>query len=398
MFQTCPRCAPRKRVTHLINHIQYYGSLCAMPIAVPSRAILGRRRIDRMCKAIWNLILDACLLMGVARARKDWHALPIRNRSTIFLHEAKKRDIDIAAITISGKCVNEFRFIFRGKRYYYEHIPLAFRSFAPEIDDKYAVKKILSKHGVPVPEGERFRSAGQARAYGNACGYPLVVKPSHGSLSHHATYPVADDAELTEAIAIAKQYEPEILVEKYLKGTFYRATVIGKKEVFVCVKEPANVIGDGVSTLRDLIARKNEDPLRGEAGDRSRTLHKIPVDAALVQRLANQGISLDSILEENRKLYLTTLVTLASGTDIIGCTKIAHPDNLSLFLEIARVLQTDLVGIDYICQTIEEPYTKQDAGVIEVNSMPYIDMHLHPSHGKPDPVAERVWEVLLKML
>jgi len=86
------------------------------------------------------------------------------------------------------------------------------------------------------------------------------------------------------------------------------------------------------------------------------------------------------------------------GNDIINCTAITHPDNRELFLRVAKILDTELVGMDFICQDISRPYTDQQTAILETNSLPFIDMHEFPSHGEGDPVSKVVWDITLAKL
>lgn len=197
MPRFCTHCISHgQRTTHNALHVQYYLEILIRPFSLLVRAALGERR-DAFRKLVWDLILDALLFFRIARLRRDFGSISFFNRSRVFLDEAKQRGIDIAALDVLGKVTDEFRFVFNGKRYYYESIPLLSYSLDPEIDDKYRVKKILQKHKIPVPEGRRFTNIRRACLYAKSIGYPLVVKPVRGSLSRHATYPVISDEELS---------------------------------------------------------------------------------------------------------------------------------------------------------------------------------------------------------
>lgn len=303
--------------------------------------------------------------------------------------------MDITAMRFLGKYKNEFKFTYRGKAYYYEGIPLTIRRNILEIDNKYEIKKLLEGHNIPTASGKLFTNQKEALDFGRALGYPLVVKPNTGSLSYHSTYPVNSDQALLRAIAIARKYRPDFIVEQFVAGNLYRATVVGRKHVFICQKERANVIGDGVSTIKHLIQAKNLDPWRGEIDQRNASLHRITIDERLKANLRFQNLSLKTILPTNKKIYVHDKFILSSGCDIINCTAKTHRKNKELFLKIAKILATDLVGIDIICEDIRKPYTSQRIAVIETNSLPYIDMHQYPSHGRGDPVAKVVWDVVL---
>ena len=123
------------------------------------------------------------------------------------------------------------------------------------------------------------------------------------------------------------------------------------------------------------------------------TLHKIPLNNILIANLEKQDLNLQTILPTNIKIYLQDKYVLSHGCDIINCNRLVHENNRELFLKVAHILQSNLIGIDFICPDISKSYDEQETAILEVNSLPYIDMHQHPSHGDPEPVTEVVWDI-----
>lgn len=335
----------------------------------------------------------------MAELEKQPNEAKLFNRSLIFLHEAQKRKLDVRAIKIFGHYTRDFRLFINGKNYDYHEIPLLiFSKDITKYDGKDAFKNFLQIHQLPHAEGKNFCKQEKAIAFGIALGFPLVVKPNDGSLSAHATYPIHDLATFSQAIEIAQQFQPKFVVERYITGNLYRATVIGRKRVFVCQREAANVVGDGRATIRQLIEKKNDDPNRAASGTKNSTLHRICIDQSLEKYLDTQGLSLETVPLLNQKIHLSKKAVLSAGSDIISCSDRVHSDNTELFINIARLLGTDLVGIDFITPDISSSYLKQISAVLEINTLPYIDMHQHPSHGQSDPVAQLVWDEVMERL
>jgi D-alanine-D-alanine ligase-like ATP-grasp enzyme len=73
---------------------------------------------------------------------------------------------------------------------------------------------------------------------------------------------------------------------------------------------------------------------------------------------------------------------------------ICHPDNKELFLRAAEVLGDPLVGFDFIISDISLSYKHQKCGFIEVNSLPFINLHHDPLLGAPRNAAALVWDML----
>jgi D-alanine-D-alanine ligase-like ATP-grasp enzyme len=372
--------------------LEYYANLLVDGII----ALLSRsQRSDRPRT---SGVYDALSRIGVICFVTDPDESRIFNRSLTFLREAKRRGLNVKTVACFGKYTNEFQLAYNGKTYYFEGTPLNLWKPGNHIDGKHEVKTLLKRHNVPVPEGRRFRGLHEAISYAETMGFPVAVKPVSGSLSQHVTAPVWTEEELRAAVRIAKQYQPAFIVERFVEGDLYRATVVGKKHVFVCRKERANVIGDGSSTIRELISLKNDDVRRGPADAHYTTLHAIPVDERLDETLMDQGLTLDSVPDPLQRVVLHNKLILSQGCDIVACTNDVHPHNWNLFLHIANILDTDLVGIDFICRDIGVSYHDQPCGVLETNSLPFLDMHEHPSHGEPDPVSKLSWDLVLQRL
>jgi cyanophycin synthetase len=346
----------------------------------------------------WGLMVKILERIGVVSFHEKPDEAELFNRSLIFLWEAQKRGLRVEAVKYGGRYVDEFRLTYRNKSYFYESIPLTLFDDAVSFRDKLSVKRILQNHGIPVAMGERFVNNEQAMQYGEGLGYPLVAKPASGTLSQHVTCPIRSRDELREAITIAQLCRPDILVERYITGNLYRATVVGGTHVFVCQREKANVVGDGHSTVEELITLKNTGPNRGETYQKNTTLHKIPIDDMLIHNLQIQGLNLQSVLALGSKIYLHNKLILSRGCDLHNRTSVTHDDNRNLFLKIAKVMGFQIIGIDFICPDIQRSYTQQGTAVLECNSLPFVDMHQFPSHGTPEPIAQVIWDVVLEKL
>ena len=130
-------------------------------------------------------------------------------------------------------------------------------------DEKTRVKTYLKRAGIPVPEGEVVRSEREALLVFERLGTAVVVKPEVGNHGNGSTINVTDPEQLKMAFQAALAYYPEVIVEAYVNGDDFRLLVINGEFVAAAKREPAHIIGDGRSTIRDLIQAVNSDPLRG---------------------------------------------------------------------------------------------------------------------------------------
>jgi D-alanine-D-alanine ligase-like ATP-grasp enzyme len=351
--------------------------------------------------ASWNFLLEVLSLCKIVRFESSPASDALHPRSGIFFDEAKARGLDIVAANILGKrYTDDFRFSWNGKRYYYEAIPMTMFPNSIEMDNKFLAKSLLIANGFPVAKGKLFTDTDEAFAFGKSVGYPLVVKPNNGSLSNHVTCYIKTDEDFREAMCVAQEYSPAFIVEQAIVGNVYRGTVVGRKHVFVSQRDRANVVGDGTHTVQELLNIKNADEKRAAAFTTNASVHQVPVDEIALAYLASQNQSLEYVPGAGEKVYLYSNRKYVPdrGNDIINCTAVTHPENIEMFLDIAKMLDTELVGIDFIVADITKPHKEQQAAVLETNSLPFIDMHQFPSHGEGDPVAKLTWDLLLERL
>ena len=396
-MDTPPRCEHCDPYLYDARHIVEKIDIVMAPLTkVVSALEAFLRRLFRIRDSFFLRVL---LRIGVLReieARDDDETL--YNRSLVVVREGRKRGIAIRALTLRGKGIDVYSLTEGGRKIFFRALPhLVIDGLSPEIfDNKAALKKRLQARGLPHPKGVLcFQYRRALRYVVSDIGFPVVVKPVDLSLSLHVTTNIRDEAQLKCAVDIAKQISARFLVEEHLDGDVYRITVLNGEVVAACRREPPNVVGDGVHTVRELIELMNSDPRRGSRRQRNYTLHKIVVSPRSKKVLATQGFELDSTPPSGRKVYLHDKLILACGADIIDVTDDVHPANRELFSEVAELCRVPLVGVDFIAPDISKPHTAQKCGIIEINSVPYIDMHHYPTEGAPRDVASKLLDYCL---
>lgn len=216
-------------------------------------------------------------------------------------------------------------------------------------------------------------------------------------MSKHTICNIKTENQLKEAVKIAKIISKEFVVEKFIKGDVHRITVINNNVVASCFREPPNVIGDGKRAIQELIEIKNQNPFRGTIHQKNFTLRKISITPKTIFLLNQQNLNLDSILPIGKKAYLHNKIVLAAGADIHDTTDKIHSENIILFQKIYKLCKAPLIGIDFITKDISKPYYEQKCAIIEVNSLPYIDMHHYPVTGKKRNVAGHILDYYISL-
>jgi cyanophycin synthetase len=98
---------------------------------------------------------------------------------------------------------------------------------------------------------------------------------------------------LEVAFRAAYEISSDVMVERFMPGHDYRLLVVGDKLVAAARRDPPQVVGDGVHTVRQLVDEVNADPRRGDG--HATSLTKIRIDDIALARLAVQGHSPDSV-------------------------------------------------------------------------------------------------------
>jgi len=368
-----------------------------------SNRFLPPLKLPRQIETMFNVTLEKIFTIPkIARFRTNFSVADIQLRSSCFIKEMRKYGAVCYVLHSIFGFTNHFKMEVDGKTFRFETLPLAEfanKYAAKMVDDKELVKHYCKKGGFPVADGQSFWfwQKGKAIRFGQQIGFPLVVKPRGGSVSRHVTTNIQDDTQLEKAIRHAVSYSPTFIIEKFIPNTsVYRATVIDFDFVACVQQVPANIVGDGISTIRQLIDRKNSDPSRGEPHQRQFTLYKIVENETTKHLLAEKEYSYNTILKREKILYLQRDSFLKLGGDLIEVTSIIHKDNLKLFSDLARFFDVRLIGIDFLAQNIALSWKNQPCVILELNSVPCIELHHFPSSGTPTNPAKALANMFFK--
>ena len=259
-------------------------------------------------------------------------------------------------------------------------------------DEKTRVKTHLNKAGIPVPKGRVVTTLEEALAAFNEINAAVVVKPDVGNHGNGSTINVIDTDQLEMAFYTAKAFYRDIIVEEYVHGGDFRLLVIDGKMVAAARREPAHIIGDGTSSIKDLIHKVNSDPLRGFGHEK--VLTQIEIDEMTERLLTLRGFSLDSRPEAGEKVYLKATANLSQGGTATDVTDEVNPEIRRMAERAARIIGLDCVGVDALAQDISLPLDSSGIKVVEVNAAPGFRMHLEPTNGQPRNVAEKMVDML----
>lgn len=264
------------------------------------------------------------------------------------------------------------------------------------MENKVVTKKVLDEKGFRVPKGYEVSNLEAAlQIFNYIKNKPIVIKPKSTnfglgiSIFKHGTDNIED---YSKAVNFALKEDKDILIEEFIEGTEYRFFVINGETKAVLLRVPANVVGDGVHSIRELVELKNENPLRGDA--KKTPLKRIELGEIEELQLKEQGYKFDTVLEQGRVAYLRENSNISTGGDSIDMTDEVHDSYKQLAVEISNTMMAKVCGVDLIIPDVKKAAEKENYGVIEANFNPMMMMHIYPHSGK----SRRLSKEVLKML
>ncbi len=258
--------------------------------------------------------------------------------------------------------------------------------------DKDDTKRVLGNIGLPVPNGDVARTIERAIDIVDEIGYPVILKPLDASHGRGISGKIDTEEALKEAWNHAREFGNRIVIEQYAEGRDHRVLVINGKVVACAERIPARVVGDGVSTIAQLIERENKDGRRGVG--HTKTLTKLPADERTACFLRKQGRTLQTIPAKDETVFLRGTANLSTGGTAVDRTDEMHPDNITACEMAAGIIGLDIAGIDVLTPDISVPFRENGAVIIEVNAGPGIRMHTHPTEGTPRNVGAPIIDML----
>ncbi|MEC8604099.1 MAG: cyanophycin synthetase [Bacteroidota bacterium] len=258
--------------------------------------------------------------------------------------------------------------------------------------DKDDTKHLLEQAEVPIPKGDIIRTERGLKEVIDDIGYPIVIKPVNGNHGRGITTNINTIEDALIAFNAAKEVSRYVIVERYITGEDFRILVINNKMVAAAKRSPAHVIGDGKSTIQQLIDKVNEDPRRGFGHEK--VLTKIEINNLTLEILKENNLTPDSVVEKGEYVKLKNTANLSTGGTAEDVTDLVHPSNVFMAERISKIINLDICGIDIMAHTLTEPISYTGGAVLEVNAGPGFRMHLQPSSGLPRNVAANVVDML----
>lgn len=295
----------------------------------------------------------------------------------IIIDEALRRGIGVDIIDAEG---GFFRLTYGGRSVMCrESLTALTTAIAMSIcDDKRVTRRIVRAAEVRVPEQVTADDEERTRAFVEDH-EAVVVKPARGEQGKGVAVGLKSWDQAKTAIEAAQKICNEVVVEEFVEGADLRIIVIDYRVVAAAIRKPAAVIGNGRSSVRDLIEHQSRRRSAATGGESS-----IPIDAETERCVAGAGYGLDDVPPADKYLVVRKTANLHTGGTIHDVTGILHRTLIDAAVRAARAIEIPVTGIDFIVKAPTEP----DYWFIEANERPGLANH------EPQPTAERFVDLL----
>lgn len=256
-------------------------------------------------------------------------------------------------------------------------------------NDKLLTKRLLAQGGLPVARGVVASTVDRALDAFRDIGPPVVVKPIVGSGGRGVTVDIRDEEELRTAADEALSRSRRLLVEEMVAGIDLRIMTVAGRAVAAMLRVPANVVGDGVSTIRELAEQKNAI----RAGNAYLRHCPITFTPFTEHHLALRGLTPDSVPAQGQRVYLHYKANLSSGGDSYEIIDVVHPEILRLAERAAACVETAYhAGVDILLERFDRPPGEQRCIVCELNLNNEMPIHVFPLYGTPSATDDETIE------
>lgn len=251
---------------------------------------------------------------------------------------------------------------------------------------------IMEKYGLPTPKdyGVFEKAEDITDEFPH---YPLVVKPTYGSLSRGV---YTNLNSLDEVQKKAGAIGENIKVEQFVEGLHFRILVVDGLYIGCVERRPAQVVGDGKKTIQELVVLSNKDEIRGGTFETHTTNHVIEVNQSVIESLSRRGYTPCTVPEEGEIVPLGESITATSGADYVDHTDALNRGIREACERFAKATNLLVIGFDYISKDVTLPLSPTHGAFNEFNQTPYIDLVENCNIGEKHSASKPMWDYIEK--
>lgn len=236
-------------------------------------------------------------------------------------------------------------------------------------NNKASTASVLRVAGLPSPVHGVVVNEADALAVAATIGFPVVIKPTDRDRGEGVSVDVRDGDAVRLAFAKAHELSKakQVIVERQVAGVCHRLFIANGRLLYAVKRLPMSVMGDGRSTVVELVNAEVAAQRQRAPWDRSAIQ---PIDEQALKSLTEAGFSSQSVPLPGVWVPLRRIESTADGGIDEEVTTIVHPDNLGAAIAAAKLFGLHIAGIDIISPDITKPWHENGAIINEVNFAP----------------------------
>ncbi len=263
------------------------------------------------------------------------------------------------------------------------------------MENKFVTKRILEESGIRVPGGKLYQNMDDAaKDFEYYRQKDIVIKPNNTNFGIGISILKNgySNENYNEALRHAFKHDSSVIVEEYIHGLEYRFLIINDEVAGILHRVPANVTGDGIHSIQELVKIKNSGSLRGEGY--KKPLEKIRLEEMELEFLKNQGKDINSIPGMDEKVFLRKNSNISTGGDSIDFTDAVREEYKEIAVRAVKAAGAKICGADIIIEDINAKPACNNYAVIELNFNPALHIHSFPYKGINRRPEKKVLDLL----
>lgn len=218
----------------------------------------------------------------------------------------------------------------------------------------------------------------------------IVVKPLNRSLSVGLTTDVTTLLKAKNAIQKAAKHSDKVLLQEQVFGEEVRFAVVNGKVVSALLRRTPRVIGDGFSTVAELIKKENES--------RKQINYTLVPYPLLKSDMIRKSVDQTKVPEMGEIVELSRATMISKGCSVYDVLDTMHQSYVELVESLVTDLDTGFIVADIFIKDYRQPASSSNYWFIEFNTSPVLKLFYSCRDGNMHDIAPIIADAIDKKM
>lgn len=308
---------------------------------------------------------------------------------TLLSGELIRRGYTAKEIYISNKFVeftapNGYKWLTRRALLSYPFMSLAAMRIST---NKQLAYEFAQFHGVSTPQSLLLPDeAAQTEEFLKQFA-PVVVKPLDSLGGHGMRLGISDFEELKDAVSEARKRSDKVLVQQQFMGDELRFTLIKGEVASVILRQTPRVVGDGVSSIAELIAQENE--MRKNLG-----FEIVPYPQLDGSLIAEHFLHDSRVPAKDEVVEFSKSTLVGGGGQMHDITDKVHASYVDLARRLGSALNPDFITVDMLVTDYTKPQTDENYVFLEFSTAPSLRLYYDVRSGTDRDIVSQLADMI----